>query len=388
VALVAIGAAVAQAFGRFTYGVLLPAIRDDLGISNTIAGLLGTINVGAYLLGTIVVAAATSRYRLLDVMRVGFLFSTAGLILSALTPGAWVLGIAMFASGLGGALIWIPAPVIAADALAPERRGLAVGLMGSGIGLGIVFSGQLSAYVRSTLGDDSWRTVYAVQAVVAVAVLLATLLYLGHSQGKPAGQRSGVGGFRVLRRMRGWAALTLAYTSFGIMYLLVVAFLTTRLEDDSGWSGPRASLAFTLLGIAVIFGGPLFITLARRTGPRPALALAFILWSIMAIAVLPGWLGPTLGASIGLGLAFSGVPGLITLCVVENTTIDDFGPSYAAATLAFGVSQMLAPQIGGLIADVSGSFTLVFMLSSAFAVTGAVSALRLPRRTDRVLGNI
>ena len=106
----------------------------------------------------------------------------------------------------------------------------------------------------------------------------------------------------------------------------------------------------------------------------------------MAIAVLSGWLGPTLAASIGLGLAFSGVPGLITLYVVENTTLDDFGPSYAAATLAFGVSQMLAPQIGGIIADVSGSFTLVFMLSSAFAVTGALSALRLPRRTDPNIG--
>ncbi len=57
VALVAVGAAVAQAFGRFTYGVLLPAVRDDLGISNTVAGSIGTVNVGAYLLGTLAVAA-------------------------------------------------------------------------------------------------------------------------------------------------------------------------------------------------------------------------------------------------------------------------------------------------------------------------------------------
>ena len=381
VALVAIGAAVAQAFGRFTYGVLLPAIRDDLGISNTVAGSLGTVNVGAYLFGTIVVAAATSRYRLIDVMRVGFLFSTVGLILSATAPSAWVLGLAMFASGLGGALIWIPSPVIAADAVAPERRAIAVGLMGSGIGLGIVFTGQLSGYVRSTFGDASWRTVYAIQAVIAVAVLLTILLFLGHSQHKPAGQRAGIGGFSVLRRMPGWAALTGVYTSFGFMYLLVIAFLTTRLEDDSEWTGARASLAFTLLGIAVIFGGPLFITLAKKIGPRPAIALAFTLWSFMALAVLPGWLGTTLAASIGLGLLFAGIPGMITLYVVENTTLEDYGPSYAAATLAFGVAQMLSPQIGGLIADITGSFTLVFILSSAFALTGTASALRLPRRS-------
>ena len=39
VVLVAGGTIVAQAFGRFTYGVLLPAIRNDLGHSNTVAGL-------------------------------------------------------------------------------------------------------------------------------------------------------------------------------------------------------------------------------------------------------------------------------------------------------------------------------------------------------------
>ena len=49
VVLVMAGACVAQAFGRFTYGVLLPAVRDDMLGSNRAAGLLGTVNVAAYL---------------------------------------------------------------------------------------------------------------------------------------------------------------------------------------------------------------------------------------------------------------------------------------------------------------------------------------------------
>ncbi len=387
VALVAIGAAVAQSFGRFTYGVLLPAVRDELDISNTVAGSIGTLNVGAYLLGTIVVAAATSRYRLLQVMRVGFVFSTVGLTLAAVAPNHWVLGLAMFSAGLGGALIWIPAPVIAADSLPPERRGLAIGLMSSGIGLGIVFTGQLSGYVRSSLGDDSWRTVYVVEAIIAVVVLAATLVFIGHEQDQPAGRRAGIGGFSVLRGMRGWLPLTLAYTSFGFMYLLIVAFLTTRLEDDSGWTGSRASLAFTLLGVAVIFGGPIVIKLAHRIGVRLTMALAFTMWSVMVFAILPGWFATSLAASIGLGLLFGGIPGMITLYVVENTSVEDFGPSFAAATLAFGVAQMLAPQVGGLIADVTDSFTLVFVLSAALALTGTVSALQLPRSEPQLDGS-
>ena len=55
--LVAASAGVAQSFGRFAFGVVLPAIRSDLNLSNTIAGSLATINVGAYLVGTLVVAS-------------------------------------------------------------------------------------------------------------------------------------------------------------------------------------------------------------------------------------------------------------------------------------------------------------------------------------------
>lgn len=381
VGLIALGAAVAQSFGRFTYGVLLPAVRDDLGISNTLAGAIGTANVGAYLVGTILVAWATGTYRLLTVMRVGFVLSTIGLLLAAASPGPWTLGIAMFLAGLGGAFIWIPSPVIAASAMAPERRAIAVGLMGTGIGFGIVFTGQLSSIVRSTMGDDSWRTVYAIEAAIAIVVLICTSLFIGHDQDQPT-TRGGLGGFVALRRMRGWLPLTSAYTAFGFMYLLVLAFLTTRLEDDSGWSGSQAALAFTLMGVSIMFGGPIATTLAVRIGSRNVLAAAFGLWGLLAVTILPGWLGTTLAAALALGLLFGGLPTLITFYVVENTTADDFGPSYSAATLAFGIAQMASPQVGGLIADLTGSFTGVFVLSSIVAIVGMTAALRLPRHTS------
>ena len=86
VVLVGLGAVVAQSFGRFTYSVLLPAIRNDLDHSNTVAGLLGTTNVLAYLVGTFVVASLTTRFPLLAVLRSGFAFSLAGIALAAVAP--------------------------------------------------------------------------------------------------------------------------------------------------------------------------------------------------------------------------------------------------------------------------------------------------------------
>jgi predicted MFS family arabinose efflux permease len=378
VLLIALGAAVAQAFGRFSYGLLLPAVRDDMGISNTLAGVVGGANVGAYLLGTIFVAWATSRFRLLSVLRFGLVLATLGLLLASLANSPLVLAMALFVAGIGGACVWIPAPIIAADALPPARRGLAVGLMGSGIGLGVAFVSILSGSLRSSAGDQAWSSVYQVLAGIGVVVLIAILLVVQHRQAEPSGG-AGIGGFLALKRMQGWLPMVCAYSIFGFMYLLVLGFLTTRLEDDSGWSSSDAAFAFTLMGFAMIFGGPLFITIAQRIGSRWATVIAFGLWPVFIGVVLTGIPVPTLVACIGLGFLFSGIPSLMTLYVVENTTAQDYGPSFAAATLAFGVAQTISPPIGGFIADLSGSFTLVFLLASVMGIVGLMTALQMPK---------
>jgi len=378
VILVALSAAVGQAFGRFSYGVLLPAVRDDLGITNTLAGLIGAANVGAYLLGTLMVAWATSHYRLINVMRVGLILATLGLLLASLSSSPWLLAMALFVAGIGGAFLWIPAPVIAADALPPHRRRIAVGLMSSGIGLGVMFVSILSGSLRSSQGDGAWSEVYQIQFLIGLALLALVMLIVRHEQTAPSGG-AGIGGVGALRRMPGWLPIIVAYSTFGFMYLLVLGFLTTRLEDDSLWTTQSAASTFSAMGFAMIFGGPTFVTLAHKIGVRLALATAFGLWPIFVGIVITGYPTPTLLACIGLGFLFSALPTLITLYVVENTTVKDYGPSFAAATLAFGIAQTISPPIGGYLADLTGSFTLVFMLAALMSVIGLLATLKLPR---------
>jgi predicted MFS family arabinose efflux permease len=378
--LVAAVAAVAQAFGRFSFGVLLPAIRNDLGLSNTVGGSLGTANVAAYLIGTLAVASISGRIRLLSIMRIGMILAVTGLGLAAIAPGPRTLAAALFLAGLGGAFSWIPAPVVAASALAPERRPLAVGILSSGMGAGVVLSGQIAGFVRSSVGDSGWRSVYAVLATIAAVVVCAAFLLLSHRQDELS-TRSGFGGFDVLRRMSGWLPVTVAYVSFGLMYLLVIAFLATKLEDDNQWTSGRASLAFTVMGVAMVFGGPAFILLAQRSGPRRALVVAFSGWIAATLVLIPAVPVPTFAAAVASGMLFSAMPTLFTLYVVTNTTAADYGPSFAAATFAFGVAQMVSPQLGGLLADVAGSFTPVFLTSAGLAAVGLLAVLRLPKHS-------
>ena len=383
VAFAAASAGVAQGFGRFTLGVVLPAMRSDLGLSNTVAGSIATANVTAYLVGTLAVAIASSRIRLLTIMKVGLLIAVAGQLVSAVAPNAPVLMFGMFCSGFGGAWVWIPTPVVASAAFPPEKRGTAIGLLSSGMALSIVFTSQLAGWVRRLWGDEGWRNVYVVQTIIGLLVAVGTVAVVRHAQ-EQLSPKGSVGGFDALRRVPGWRPVTAMYTTFGFMYLLVLAFMSSRLEGDNGWSASNASLSFTLIGLGMVFGGPIVAKSVSAFGTRATLGCAFGLWSVLVVTILPGWILPTLASSVVIGMIFASIPVSLTMYFVENASAEDYGPGFSAATLAFGVAQMVSPQVGGVLADWTSTFLWVLLLSAACALLGIVGALRLPKPGTRI----
>ena len=130
--------------------------------------------------------------------------------------------------------------------------------------------------------------------------------------------------------------------------------------------------------MAAVFGGISLGALSDRIGRRLTLTGSFTMFSACAMIILTGQQPWVAIAAVGAGLGFSGGPALITAQIVAHTDATTYGPAFSAATLAFGVAQMLSPQLGGLIADTAGSFTYVFVLSAAISLLGAVAASRLP----------
>ncbi|MEM1335415.1 MAG: MFS transporter [Actinomycetota bacterium] len=376
-AVVLASAMVAQAFGRFTWGVVLPDARDDLlDGSNTAAGLFGSLNVGAYLVGTIIVAWLASRSSLVGLVKIGLVLSTSGLALASFTTEPAVLAVALIIMGLGGAIIWVPVPGIAARQFPPERRGFATGIAGVGIGVGIVFAGRMAAFLRD--GDqDVWQTLYRIELGIALVVIASAFLFL-RSQGERPSVAGGFGGFGALRQIEGWKALTGAYSAYGFSYILVISFTVARLEDDAGWSSGRAALAFTMIGFAVIVGGLIVGSVSDRIGRRLTMTIAFVSWALASLGILTGSLPVVLASTVLVGVMFSGIPATIIAHVIAHADERSFGPVFSATTLAFGVAQAVSPQIGGAIADWRGSFTTVFMLAAAVALLGALAAWSLP----------
>ena len=379
---VPLAAMIAQSFGRFTYAVVLPALRDDLNISYTLAGSFGTVNLVAYLFGSAAVAWAATRFALIVMIKGGLLASVGGLFLLGWSPNLGVLFAGMVITGLAGAFIWIPAPGVVAATAGPERRGLAIGLVGSGLGFGLVVTGLL---VRTQIGGG-WRSIYRTEAMFGVVVLVAAFVILRYRTGASASRPS----LDAIRTVPGWIPLVASYGTYGLSISLFVNFLVARLQEDAGFPAEAAALAFSVLGVASIFGGPLFGPFSDRFGRSLAMQVGFVGMAASAILALVHSQPWPLVAATMFGLSFTGVPTALAAHLSDHPEQSAFGAAFGVITLSFGAGQLLAPQLGGWLSDASGSFTSVFLVSTVAALVGLVfaynvpSAKRAPSVIDRV----
>lgn len=370
VVVVAGAAGVSQTFGRFTYSLLLTDVRDGFGLSNTLAGGLGTVNLAAYLTGVIVVTLIVQRVGLSTLTRLGLVGSTLGVGLLAWSPNVPTLLVAQVITGLSGASVWVTAPALAADRLGPSLRGFAIGAAGTGLGVAMI----MASAVEASVATDRWRTVYALEALVALPIL-ALAIWLFRDEPSSASAPIGASGLRTIRTLPGGLRLIGSYACYGLSLALFTTFLVASLEDDSGYAPSESATAFLVFGVGTVVGGPFLGSVSDRLGRPRALLFAFALMTGAALTVPTGvrpW--PTV-AAFAFGLAFTGIPAGVAARIRDHVEGPSFGAAFGAATLAFGSALMIGPQLGGALADATGSFLAGFVVAAAAAIGGGALLL-------------
>lgn len=360
---IALATTVSQSFGRFTYAVLLTDIRADLGLSNTVAGSFGSLNLACYLLGSVAVTLALVRHRLDVVAIVGLAGVVVGLAALAWSPHAAAVPLGLALTGAFAAGVWVTAPALAASRLGPERRGTAIGVVTAGIGVGMI----LSAWLDRTL---AWRDVYRVELVVGVVALVAFAVVLRQQRAANATRPQGLG-FGAIKSVPRWRLLLGIYGLFAAAMALGITFLVALLEDDADYSAGAAALAFSMVGVGTVAGGPLFGSIADRVGRRAALGGTMALQALsIAVAATGHRPGATI-AAFCFGLSFTGGPVSTGARISDFATGEQFGSAYGVATLAFGAGLTVGPQLGGVITDWASSSRPAFAVAAGFAALGA-----------------
>jgi predicted MFS family arabinose efflux permease len=301
----------------------------------------------------------------------------------SVAASAPVLLAGMVATGVAGAFIWIPAPGLAGSVVSEDRRGFAIGLMASGIGVAILFASQLTRVVHALYGENAWRPVWTVEASLTVLATLVAFRWLREPEDRAhqkASTLQEILRLESLRAVPGWMGITAAYVGYGLCYSIYSSYLVAALESDAGFGTAHASLDYALIGLALTAGGILLGRLSDRIGRRPTLVWGFVAMGLCPLSVLTAaepWIG---GAALAFGVMMSGLGSVVAAYVRDHTSEGAFAPAFGAITLFFGTAQLVGPELGGFLAEQSGTFTVAFVVSAVAGLGGAAASASLPVR--------
>ncbi len=145
------GPAMANGFSRFSYALLLPSMREDLGWNYTQAGWLNTANGIGYFLGAVLSLFLVYRFGPKRLFILGFTLTTMAIFGSAGTTDILSQSLFRIVAGIGGAAVFVMGGLNAT--LFPKESTLnafAVAVYFGGGGLGIVSTGiVLPSYLNT-----------------------------------------------------------------------------------------------------------------------------------------------------------------------------------------------------------------------------------------------
>jgi predicted MFS family arabinose efflux permease len=371
----ALGTASALGLARFAYGLLVPAMRAELGYSLAQAGALTTANGLGYLVGAVATAPVARRLGVTATFRLGMVLTAASLASTAATSSYPLLLLARAAAGVAGAFVFIAGGVLASRASARMRSAVPLTIYFAGAGLGIAVSGVA---LPPLLGHDPGRWPLAWGGLAAAAGLATVVSWTAARDSSPAREdASAAATLFDLRAVRRLWRIAAAYLLFAAGYIAYITFLSAYLTAHHA-STLQVAVTWAALGIAGM-AAPALWSRPVSTWPGAA-ALAASLAGISAasaVALISAAPAVVAGSAIGYGATFLVVPAAITSLIDSAVPRAEWTRVLATFTVVFAAGQTAGPYLAGALADRYGTgATLVWTA----VLCGAGAALSITVR--------
>jgi predicted MFS family arabinose efflux permease len=373
----ALGPAVGLGLARFAYSLLLPAMRSDLGWSFGQAGSMNTANALGYLAGAVLAAPGDRWLGTRRSFVAGMGLTVAAMLGAGLTTEFGPQLLLRLATGLGAAATFIGGAGLVASLgrRVPSQSGLLLSIYTAGAGGGIVVSGLVVSPLLGATGPDGWPWAWFSLAALAAVALLFALPALRRvaAPEPPAPSRSAPASWRA----RALLLPALGYVLFGGGYIAYVTFVVADLTAH-GFTATQVTIYWTILGLAVLAGIPLWGHLLDRL--RPEFALALMCTTLVVGALLPlladagtGGLVAGLVSAVVFGNSFLAVPAGTIHLARGRLPPSAWNRAIAGLTVAFAAGQCVGPALAGMLADRGNGPGIGLLLAAAIlAAAGAV----------------
>ncbi len=388
----------AHGFGRMSYTIILPAMKDGLGFNYTQLGLLGTGNFIGYLTMAIIGGFLAAHFGTRIVITAALVLMGITMILTGLAQSFGFAFAMRLLTGLGNGAAYVPAMALGSAWFTMKKRGFATGIVSAGIGAGTMIASLGVPRILAAFGPNGWRFSWY---ILGGAVLLISGIVYRYVRNRPdelglqlvgtapaenvspasAGEAkaSSLQWTTIIKMRRVWY-LGGVYFFYGLSYIIYMTFFAAYLVNEMGLTQGFAGKLWALVGGLSILCGMIWGGISDRVGRSRGAALAYLVLALSYIiyALIKVEFGFYLSAVL-FGLTAWSIP-----TIMAAAAGDFVGPRLAPAglgfiTLFFGIGQALGPALGGYLADVSGSFTLPFLIAGVISLIGMVLSFYLKK---------
>lgn len=349
---------------RLAYGLILPFMREDLGLSYQAAGNLGTISALGYLCLVMLAGVYAARWGGRAAVLLGLALTTVGFIGLSLASHYLLLAVFMVLLGFGTAFGYTPVISLIASWF-PERRGAVIGMANSGVGIGILGTGILVPYLNAAHGQDGWRMTWALFAGVSALAIAAAFFFLRNPPNlvSPDGGAPAPVDKMSVYRNRHVIIVGLLYGVIGITYIAQAIFMYS-FALDAGVPALTAGRLAAIMGILSIFSSPSWGWLSDRFGRGSSLVASV---SLTLIGTLIPVIWPTLPGFaahfIIVGCTISGMFTSVLAASAEHVKPNQAPLAMSYVTLFYAIGQFIGPAAAGLMIEQAGGFRAAFAAS-------------------------
>ncbi|TDT25856.1 CP family cyanate transporter-like MFS transporter [Streptomyces sp. BK208] len=359
-------------------GALLEEVRDGLGMSGSVAGLLTSVPPLCFAVFGVTAPRLARRFGPGAVVCAGMVAITAGLVIRPYAGGTGGFLAATALALMGIAVSNVLMPVIVKRYF-PDRVGSMTGLYSMALAFGTSVAAAATVPVTDALGGH-WQPGLAVWAVLpALAVLPWIPFVRNRREPAPAATPSAASGgrdgerpaqqppLRITRSRTAWALAvffglqaTAAYITMGWM---------AQIFRDSGVSAGTAGL---LLAVIMVMGVPLAFVIPRVASRLPHQGPIVLVLGLCGLAGYAGlYFAPVGGAwawALLLGVSNCAFPLALTMVGMRARTGAGVAQLSAFAQSTGYLISIPGPLLVGVLYQHSGGWGLPIALMSALMV--------------------
>jgi MFS family permease len=369
----------------YSFSIFFVALLKEFGWSRSItAGAFSLVWILHGFIGPFA-GSLTDRFGSRRVFLLGSLILGTGLALCSLTQSWWQFYLffgVITAAGIGSTG-WVPNTTVVQNWFR-EKRGLAMGIISSGAGIGIFVCGPLTQFLISRVG---WRVTYRIMALSIPLIVISTTLIFLRKQPPPTQPDPAEGRtlhtprkdpFAVDRdwTSRSWtlgSAIStkqfwILSTCFFFSGLILQSIMTHQVAFfvDQGMQTMSASYIAGTIGVVSIVGKIFWGTLSDRIGREVTYTLVVAcsvlgIVALIAFTVLPS---PTIPYSyaVSFGMGYAGMTALPPLITADFFEGRAYGRIFGALYVLNGVGAAFGAWFTGFLYDHLQSYVPSFVI--------------------------